>query len=173
MDLRGVTEFLKDAAKYIITIIVVILIFIYIISIQQIVGPSMKPTLSKDDVVIVNKVYKTLSRGDIIVFEYDGMKNLVKRIVGMPGDIIEYKDNTLYINNQAYKEPYLQDNVVTSDFKLADINETKIPKEEYFVLGDNRENSMDSRKIGLIKKKDIIGRVGLRLYPFNKAGQVK
>ncbi len=165
MDLRGVNEFLKDTFKYILVIVMVIVLFLYVISIQQVVGPSMQPTLQEGNVIVISKLnYKlgNVKRGDIIVFEYNGVKNLVKRVIGLPGEKIEFIDNTLYIDGKAYEEPYLK-NIKTEDYKSGTIKEN-----HYLVLGDNRENSMDSREIGEINKDDIIGKVVLRLWPFKK-----
>ena len=125
----------------------------------------MQPTLQEGNIVIVSKLsYKfgDIKRGDILVFEYDGMKNLIKRVIGLPGEKIEFKNNTLYIDGIAYKESYLE-NIKTNDYKVE-----KVEENHYIVLGDNRENSYDSREIGQISKDDIIGKVVLRLWPFKK-----
>ena len=165
MDFRDLTEFLKDSFKYILIAIIVIFLFLYVVSFQQVVGPSMQPTLQEGNIVIVSKLsYKfgDIKRGDILVFEYDGMKNLIKRVIGLPGEKIEFKNNTVYIDGIAYKESYLE-NIKTNDYKVE-----KVEENHYIVLGDNRENSYDSREIGQISKDDIIGKVVLRLWPFKK-----
>ncbi len=175
MDFREITEFFKDTFKYFIVFIVVVLLFLYVISMQQVVGPSMNPTLDEGNLVLISKLnYKIfkVKRGDIIVFEYDGMKNLIKRVIGIPGDKIEYKNNKLYINDEYYVENYLK-NVVTDDFSTGSLGNEIIPDNHYLVLGDNRENSMDSRDIGLISKKDIIGKVVVRIWPLNRIGVLK
>lgn len=170
MDWLDIKEFLKDSAKYILTIIAVLVIVIYVVSVQQIMGPSMKPTLNNGDIVLLNKFQYRLfdvKRNQIIALNYKDTKYMVKRVIGLPGEKIEFKDNTLYINDKAYKEPFIKD-VKTSDFSLKDINYDVIPKDMYLVLGDNRENSMDGRTFGLISKKDIIGKVSIRIWPLNK-----
>lgn len=170
MDLRDIKEFLQDTFKYVLLIVVVILVFIYVVSIEQVVGPSMATTINENDVIFVNKfVYKfaDVARGDVVVFEYNGMKNLVKRVIGLPGEYVEYKDNKLYIDGVGCREDYLADGTITTDFSLSSLGYDKIPEGYYLVLGDNRSNSMDSRQIGLIKKDDLIGKVGLRIYPFD------
>lgn|SRR5574344_271550 len=169
MDFRDLNEFLKDTFKYILVIIAVFIVFIYIVSIQQVVGPSMNNTLSEGNVVVISKLsYKlhSINRGDIIVFEYNGMKNLIKRVIGLPGEKIEYKDNKLYINGVYYTESYLS-NVTTKDFSTTSLGYDVIPDDYYLVLGDNRNNSMDSREIGLVSKKDIIGKVVMNIWPIN------
>ena len=176
MDLRGVAEFFKDISKYLIVIVVVILLFVFIVGIQQVIGPSMEPTLNQGDVVIINKlIYKNvrgIKRNDIVIIQEEE-KNMIKRIIGIPGDNIEYKDNYLYINGEKYKESFLKNEVITEDFKLSDIGYEKIPDGYYLVLGDNRENSKDSRNFGLVSKKDIVGLAWIRIYPFNKIKFIK
>ena len=167
MDFRGVTEFFKDTFKYIVVAILVFLLFIYVIGLQQVVGPSMTPTLNEGSVVVVNKLNKKPKREEVIVLS-EAEKYMVKRVIGLPGEYIEYKDNVLYINGEKYEEHYLKDNVVTEDFTLNDLNYTVIPEDMYLVLGDNRMDSMDSRDYGLIKKDKIIGKVMMNIWPFNK-----
>ena len=89
---------------------------------------------------------------------------MIKRVVGLPGDYIEYKDNYLYVNGVKYKESFIND-VITEDFNLKELGYDKIPDGMYLVLGDNRENSRDSRNYGLIKKDQIIGKTWARIWP--------
>lgn len=169
MDLREITEFFKDTFKYIMVAVIVFLLFIFVVGIDQVVGPSMNPTLKEGDVIIVNKLlyrFKDIKRNDIVVLSQDE-KHMIKRVVGLPGDNIEYIDNYLYVNGKKYKEPFIK-NVVTEDFSLKDLGYDKIPNDMYLVLGDNRENSRDSRNYGLINKKQIIGKTFIRIWPFKK-----
>lgn len=175
MDWLDIKEFLKDSAKYILTIILVLFIILYVVSIQQVVGSSMSPTLKSGDVVFLSKFqyrFFNVKRNEIISFNYEDTKYMVKRVIGLPGETIEYKDNTLYIDGKAYKEPFLE-GVTTEDFSLSDLGYEKIPNDMYLVLGDNRQNSMDSRSYGLISKKDIIGKAVLRIWPLNKLSLVR
>ncbi len=170
MDWLEIKEFLKDSAKYILTIIAVLFVVVYVISVQQIMGPSMQPTLNNGDIVLLNKFQYRLfdvKRNQIIALNYKDTKYMVKRVIGLPGEKIEFKDNTLYINDKAYTESFIK-NVKTNDFSLSDLGYDVIPKDMYLVLGDNRENSMDGRDFGLIKKKDIIGKASIRIWPLNK-----
>ena len=131
----------------------------------------MNSTLNDSDLVFVSKLRYKISkpkRGDIIVFQHDGVKNLIKRVIGLPGDKVEYKGNVLYINDEMYKEEYLDQDMITNDFTTLDIGELHIPDDSYLVLGDNRINSQDSREIGYVKKEDIIGKVIGRFWPINK-----
>ena len=169
MDFRDITEFFRDAFKYIIVVIVVFLLLIFVVGLQQVVGPSMSPTLKEGNIIIVNKLvyrFKNIQRNDIVVLSQDE-KYMIKRVVGLPGDNIEYKDNYLYVNGVKYKEKFLSNDVVTKDFSLKDLGYDKIPDNMYLVLGDNRENSLDSRSYGLVSKKNIIGKTFIRIWPIN------
>ena len=103
MDWLDIKEFIKDMTKYIIFIIIILILAIYIVGLQQVIGPSMENTLQNEDVVILDKLthrIDNLKRGDIISFYYEETNNLVKRIVGLPGEHIEIKDYYLYINGE-------------------------------------------------------------------------
>lgn len=139
-------------------------------------GESMMPTLHNGDKMIVNKLDKP-DRFDIVVFHATESKDYIKRVIGLPGDYVEYKDDQLYINGKKYDEPYLDEykseltsGNLTNDFKLDDIDPTLdvIPEGYYLVLGDNRRLSSDSRVIGLIKEDDIIGTTKVVFWPLNK-----
>ena len=111
---------------------------------------------------MLKKYDKNYERFDIVVFDY-GDSKLVKRIIGLPGETIEYKNGELYINNQKVDDPFANK---TKDFKLSDLNLEVIPENTYFVLGDNRTNSSDSRIIGPISKDSINGTASFSLWPF-------
>ena len=175
IDLREPKEFLKDMLSIIITVVAVILFIVYIGSIQQVVGPSMEPTLKDGDILILNKIGVRLfdiKRFDIVAIKTNSSKYYIKRVIGLPGDKIEYIDNVLHINGKAYKEPFLNKDTITENFSIIDLGYDEIPKDMYLVLGDNRSNSEDSRdpKIGLIKKEDILGKSSIRIFPFKNFG---
>lgn len=168
MDLRDIKEFIKDSLKYLIVIATVFFIALFVVSFEQVIGPSMKGTLDAGDVTIVNKLvykFRTIKRNEIVSINQKD-KIMVKRVIGLPGEHIEYKDNKLYVNGSLVLENNIS--VETKDFKLEDIGYETIPKDMYFVLGDNRTNSSDSREFGLVKKDEIIGKIVMRLYPFSK-----
>ncbi len=167
MDLRDIKEFLKDALKYIIAIAVILIVAIYVVSFQEVIGPSMNNTLKSGDITVVNKLVfrlRNIKRNEIVSLKKDD-KIMVKRIIGLPGEHIEYKDNILYVDGKKISDSRSSS---TKDFKLESIGYETIPKDMYLVLGDNRTNSSDSRTFGLVKKSDIIGKVNIRIYPFNK-----
>ncbi|MDY3800485.1 MAG: signal peptidase I [Bacilli bacterium] len=176
MDLREVREFIIDTSKYILTMVVVIFIIMYVATVQQIIGSSMESKYKDQDIVILNKLHYRffkIKRFDVVSLKYDDSKYLIKRVIGLPGDNIEYKNNKLFINGKEIEEYFLDKETNTEDFSLTTLGYEKIPKDMYLVLGDNRENSLDSREIGLVKRKDILGKIKLRIWPINKFGLVK
>lgn len=171
MDWLDIKEFLKDTMKYLIIIGIILFIMLFVFSITTVVGDSMNPTLQDGEVLILNKFkykFSDIKREDIISLKYADTKYLIKRVIGLPGDKVEITNNKLYINGTEYKEEYLKKDLSYMDFKLSDLGYDVIPEDMYLVLGDNREISLDSRKIGLIKKKDINGKISFRFWPLNK-----
>lgn len=175
MDLRGIKEFIIDSMSWVATFIIVILFFIYIISIQTVTGNSMHPTYKNGNLVVVNKLvykYSEPKRFDVVTVEDDDGKTYIKRIIGVPGDNVSYLDNKLYINDIEVEEPF-KNNSKTNNFFLVDVcpkkcSNNKIPKNEYLLLGDNREDSFDSRDItfGLRKKGSIKGKILFKIFSF-------
>ena len=163
----------KEILSYVLILLVVLLFRIYLFSPIVVRESSMVPTLHDGDVMILNKIgYRIngLKRFDIIVLRYDGEK-LIKRVIGLPGEDIEYIDNELYVNGKKIDEDYTRKE--TEDFILEVIGYSKIPEDKYLVMGDNRPYSKDSRTIGLIDKKDIVGYANTIIYPFTDIGEVK
>lgn len=165
-------KFIKELYPYVIIVVVVVLFRTFIATPVRVDGDSMIDTLHNNDILILNKMDKTYERFNIVVVDINGTK-LVKRIIGLPGENIEYKNNELYINNKKMED---KATIRTNDFSLKELYELEeIPQDSYFVMGDNRGNSLDSRdyRVGLIKKDDIVGITIFRLFPFNKIGTVK
>lgn len=126
----------------------------------------MDPTLSDGEVMLLNKIGYTfgkINRFDIVVVNYNGDK-LIKRVIGLPNEQLVYEDDTLYIDGRKIEEDYTRE--VTEDFKTV----TKIADDCYFVMGDNRDNSSDSRVFGCVPKEDILGEANFVLFPFDKFG---
>lgn len=165
-------KFIKELYPYVIIVIVVVLFRTFIATPVRVDGDSMKDTLHNNDILILNKLDKSYERFDIVVIDYNDSK-LVKRIIGLPGENISYKDNELYIDEKKIKDVAV---ARTYDFTLKELYTIdKIPEGYYFVMGDNRGNSLDSRdyRVGLIKKEDIVGTTIFRLFPFNNIGTIK
>ena len=134
----------------------------------------MKPNLINHQLLILYKLDKNYKRFDILVVNHDIFgqnENVVKRLIGLPGEYIEYKDGKLYVNNEYVEEPFID--VETKDFSLAKLGYLKIPEGKYFVVGDNRNDSSDSRLFGLIEESEIKGKVKFSLFPFNRFGVIK
>ena len=182
MDLRDIKEFFRDFIGYIITFAIIIVIFTFIVAFHPIAGNSMVPTLEEGNIVVVNKFYKhlfDLKRNQIVIVKKDS-KTYIKRVIGLPGENIYFKNNTLYINDKGFKEEFLANDVTTYDYKLTDYcgeelcKDGKIPKDYYFVLGDNRNDSKDSRSVsfGLVHKDEIEGIVIFKIWPIKDVGRV-
>ncbi|QDP40157.1 signal peptidase I [Radiobacillus deserti] len=144
-------------------------------------GPSMLPTLENGDHMIVNKFTYLVGepdRFDIVVFHATAKKDFIKRVIGLPGEHVEVRDETLYIDGEIVKEPFLdteknslkQNDVFTFDFTLEDLpgNYSEIPPEHVLVLGDNRSNSTDSRLLGLIPYDQIVGEAAVLYWPLDR-----
>ena len=171
MDWLSIREFIIDFVKLIVVIIIILFLMIYVVSITQVIGSTMSSTLENGDVLILNKFkyrFTDIKRGDIISLEYADTKYLIKRVIGLPGDNISIKNNNLYLNDELYVENYLDEGLVYDDFDLSTLGYETIPNDMYLVLGDNREDSLDSREIGLISKDEVIGKVSFRIWPLNK-----
>lgn len=167
-------KFLKELYPYVVIVVVVVLFRTFIATPVRVDGTSMDSTLKNGEILILNKLDRSYERFDVAVVdvEVDGNKSkLVKRIIGLPGESIEYKDNQLYINGEVIKDVAPSR---TNDFSLKEIyNIDKLPDDCYFVMGDNRKYSRDSRDytVGIIKKEDIVGTTTLRIFPLNKIGK--
>lgn len=161
-------KFIKELIPYIVIIIVVVLVRTYIVTPVIVVGDSMVPTLKDKQILLLNKFdykFNEIERYDIVVIKV-GKSEIIKRVIGLPGENIEYKNNTLYIDGHEEKTIY---NFDTDDFKLEEICKCdKIPQDKYLVLGDNRTVSSDSRIIGLIDKEDIKGSTTISIWPIKK-----
>lgn len=140
-------------------------------------GESMEPTLHDGNMLMVNKVtydLKEVDRFDVIVFHMNENEDYVKRVIGLPGDELEYKNDKLYINGkyveEEYLEPYKQNHdnsLYTEDFDLQEITgDQQVPENSLFVMGDNRNNSLDSRSFGFIETDELVGKVDMKYWPF-------
>lgn len=150
---------------YVLTIVaaVAVLISTLILPVLQIEGTSMEPTLSNGDIVLLAKTTK-FDHGDICGFTWNN-KLLIKRVIGLPGDWIEIDtDGAIYLNGDKLDEPYIEKKALGEcDLEFP----YQVPQEQYFVIGDMRESSIDSRNtvIGCIPKDQIVGKVFFRIWP--------
>lgn len=164
-----IIDFLKTTLIF---LVILILLRVFIFATFEVSGESMANNFHDGDKLIVSKlsyVFDEPERFDVIVFKATPELDFIKRVIGLPGDKIEYKDNILYVNDQAIEEIFLDFH--TNDFKLEDLLEyDTVPQDHVFVLGDNRTNSTDSRVpgIGFISYEQIIGKTTMRYMPFSK-----
>ena len=170
---------LKEILNTIIYLAVVfVLTFLFITFVMQrtdVSGQSMEPTLMDKDSLLVDKIsyrFKDPSRYDIVIFpyRYGNDEYFIKRVIGLPGEKVRIDyDGNIYINDELLGDPYGAE--VILDPGRA-IEEVTLGPDEFFVMGDNRNHSMDSRdvSVGSIKKKDILGRAFIRIYPFDRFG---
>jgi signal peptidase I len=153
---------------YVLTIVaaIAVLIATLVLPVLQIEGTSMEPTLTNGDIVLLAKTTR-FERGDLCAFTWNN-KLLVKRVIALPGDWIEIDtDGTLYLNGDKLDEPYVEHKALGEcDLQFP----FQVPPEQYFVIGDMRESSVDSRNtvIGCISKDQIVGKVFFRIWPFKK-----
>lgn len=161
-----VNKILKEVVPYILIIIVVLAIKRFVISPIKVNGASMFPTLKNNDMMILNETsyyLKKVKRFDIVVVDTKE-ELIIKRVIGLPGETISYQDNQLYINGKKVEDKNAYG--ITDDFEPITL------KDEYFVMGDNRQNSADSRVYGPFKKKDIRGKTNFIFLPFDRMGKL-
>jgi signal peptidase I len=149
-----------------------IIIFLY--QPVEVEGTSMLPGLQDQERIFVNKfVYKfeAIQRGDIVVFHYplDPSKSYIKRVVGVPGDRVRIRDGQVYVNGILLREPY----VPAEYFDVRSMVETSVPADSYFVLGDHRSMSNDSRDFGAVDQRYIFGKAVLVYWPVEKLAMVR
>jgi signal peptidase I len=167
-------------------LVIALLIKTFLFQAFYIPSESMKPTLNVGDRVLVNKLsYRVhdVNRGDIVVFETPPkaedangkIKDLVKRVVGLPGETVETHNGIVFVNGRQLDEPYLRNGVKTCALNstpgtCGDVPTTTIPSDDVFVMGDNRTASKDSRAFGAITESSIVGRVFVRIWPVTDLG---
>ena len=159
-------KIIKSLMPYIIIIVVVILVRTFIATPVRVNGSSMYPTLKGNEIMLLNKLGH-IDRFDIVVLKIDNREdNLIKRIIGLPGESVEIKDNEIYINDKKLEDKY--------GYGITyNIDKVTLKKDEYFILGDNRKISLDSRVFGTIHKDEIKGTTDFIMYPFKSFGKVK
>lgn len=157
-------NFVKELIPYVIILIVVVIIRTYFFTPIMVSGPSMQPTLKGGELMILNKRGK-VDRFDIVVVDIK-TEEIIKRVIALPGETIACENGIIYVNGRRQDEDYSKG--VTSDFSKVTLGD-----DEYFVMGDNREDSLDSEELGPMKAEQIKGTTSLVLFPFNKFGNIE
>lgn len=158
-------------------LLICVLVFVFVLRIMDVNGTSMVPTLRNGDKVLVSDLFYEPERGDIVVFKkdsYDDNKALVKRVIAVEGDVvnIDFERGIVYVNGEAVEEDYID---VLTTTKIDFIGPQTVPENCLFVMGDNRNASTDSRdkRIGMVDKRLVIGKVLMVVYPFEYFGSVE
>ena len=157
---------------------IMVMIYLFIMSPQEISGASMEPNFHNGEYILTNKIiykFKEPIRGDVIIFKSpkDKTVDYIKRIIGLPGDTVRLENNSYYVNDVKIEEPYEpSDMPIYGGSFLAEGDEIIVPEGQYFVSGDNRPHSSDSREFGPIAKEDFIGKALFRYWPLNTLGPI-
>jgi signal peptidase I len=157
----------------VIALVIAVVLYLFIMTPHEVLGNSMHPTYKNGEYLMANKLtyrFGEPKRGDVIIFQYSETQDFIKRIIGIPGDNIMVKDGKVYVNNQQLNESsYLADTVYTSGGEyLAEGQTVTISEGEYFVLGDNRPHSSDSRTFGPISESQIKGKAWIVYLPLSE-----
>lgn len=163
----GLYEWVEAA---VFSLVVVVLVFTFLFRVVGVDGPSMTPTLLNQERLILTDLFYTPERGDIVVINRYTKEPLIKRIIAVGGDTISIDGATgeVSVNGEVLDEPYIQGTTYPLEFQ----SPQTVPEGYVFVMGDNRENSTDSRRLGYINEKDIMGKAVFRIWPLNKFGGI-
>jgi len=174
MNFQKVFSFLWETAKLVlISLVIIIPLRYYVVQPFFVLGASMEPTFENGDYLIIDEISYRLSepeREDVVVFKYpyDTKQYYIKRIVGLPGEIVSFKDGKIIIKNKENPDGFfLDENYILNEKETFGGGEVKLGHDEYFVLGDNRGASSDSRRWGPLEDEFLIGKVVVRIFPFD------
>lgn len=167
-EVKKGNEWIEWGKAIFIAIILVFLLRTFIFSASIVEGESMSPTLEDGDRIIFNKFVYLIGepqRADIIIIQRP-LKNYVKRVIALPGEVIEIKNHILYINGEKYEQPFITEDAI---LRTGNFDPIKVPEDSYFVMGDNRAVSKDSRNgLDFIEAEHIIGKSELIIFPFSE-----
>lgn len=158
------------AKTVIVVVLIAVLVRSFIVQTFYVSGASMEPSYHDGEYLLVDKLsyhFRAPRRGEVIILQFpkDERKDFIKRVIGLPGERVEVRGGAVYIDGRALDEPYLSGANVTSGG-----DPVKLGEDEFYVLGDNRNNSSDSRSWGVLPRRDVLGRSWLRFWPPGKTG---
>ncbi|OGG24583.1 signal peptidase I [Candidatus Gottesmanbacteria bacterium RIFCSPLOWO2_01_FULL_43_11b] len=175
---RAVVAIFDFLQSIVVVMAIMVMIYLFVMSPQEIKGASMEPSFINGEYILTNKILykiKDPKRGEVVIFKSPGNPEIdyIKRIIGLPGDTVMLRNDTMYVNDSEVEEPYLSPDItIFGGSYLTEDQEIVVPEGEYFVMGDNRPHSADSREFGTVPKEDFIGKAFLRYWPFSKFGVV-
>jgi len=157
----------------VVALVISIVLYLFIMTPHEVIGNSMHPTYQNGEYLMANKLlyrFQDPQRGDVIIFKYSDTQDFIKRVIGLPGDKVMLKDGHIYINDQLLDESaYLSNSIYTNGGEFLHEGESiTVPDNEYFVCGDNRPHSSDSRTFGPVSKDNIKGKAWLVYFPFSQ-----
>jgi signal peptidase I len=172
--LAAIFDFLQGIVAF---AAVLVMIYLFVMSPQEVSGHSMEPNFQNGDFILTNKIAYKMGdpkRGDIVIFKSPKDKSIdyIKRVIGLPGETVELRGGVFYINNKPLDEKYDYNKPVYGESFLHENEPFTVPAGMYFCVGDNRPGSSDSRDFGPIAKEDFIGQAILRYWPVNTAGMI-
>lgn len=176
---KVIIEFVMDILETIVFIgSIFIVTYLFLVAPNQVKGASMEPSFHSGDYILTSKMsyrLRNFQRGDIIVFKAPTNPDIeyIKRIIGLPGDVVVIKEGEVFVNNHQLNEPYIAEktNIWETGFAQEGVPMT-VPADDLFVMGDNRTHSSDSREFGFITEDSVIGQVFFRYFPANAFGQI-
>lgn len=156
----------------VVALVIAVVLYLFIMTPHEVIGSSMYPTYKNGEYLMANKIvykFSKPSRGDVIIFKYSEEHDFIKRIIGVPGDEVMLKDGSYYINGKKLDESkYLSTSIFTNGGSYMHEGQSiKVGEGQYFVSGDNRPNSSDSREFGTISIDQIKGKAWIVYYPFS------
>jgi signal peptidase I len=175
---RAIAAFFDFLQGIVVVLALLVMVYLFIMSPQEINGASMEPNFHDGEYILTSKIlykFQQPQRGDVVIFKSPANKEIdyIKRIIGLPGDTVFIKDNSFYVNGQIVEEPYLaQDTPIFGGSYLSEGQSVVVPPDSFFVAGDNRAHSSDSREFGPIAETDFIGTAIFRYWPFSELGSL-
>ncbi len=173
---RAIAAFFDFLQGIVVVLALLVMVYLFIMSPQEINGSSMEPNFHNGEFILTNKVlykFRPPQRGDVVIFKSPPNKEIdyIKRIIGLPGDTVSVQNDAMYVNGQKVDEPYLApDTPIFGGAYLAEGQSIVVPPDSYFMMGDNRAHSSDSREFGPINQTDFIGTAIFRYWPFSQMG---